>query len=260
MKSFMTVALIFFALNVFAQDVTQTNVQTQMDNSHNIIVMQTNKGDIVIELDELRAPKTVANFKKYIKTGFYNNVVFHRVISDFMIQGGGFTHKMEKKTATFTVENESIGGLSNIRGSISMARTSAPHSASSQFFINVKDNPSLDSKNDKNFGYAVFGQVIEGMDVVDSIKSVKTQRFKPPYSGAITHNNSPVKPVIIESIYFKNETIETPKQTMQNKLTSSVKTKIENEAGFVTLLFSLIAFTLAYIKRVLCKCPKRCRK
>jgi len=267
MKALICSALLMISTQLFALVAPDLNPEAQQDN--NVVVMQTNLGEIVIALDSRRAPKTVANFKKYIQTGFYDNVVFHRVISNFMIQGGGFTSKMEKKTATFTVENESKGGLPNIKGSISMARTSAPHSGSSQFFINVQDNPSLDSKNADHFGYAVFGQVIEGMDVVEAIKMVKTQKFTPPYSGAITHHNSPIESVIIEQVYFngakpKMVAVET-KQATQSKQTTIMdkdETAKESDSGFVTLLFSLIAFLFVSFRRVLSKCSKciNCKK
>ncbi|NRB82048.1 MAG: peptidylprolyl isomerase, partial [Saccharospirillaceae bacterium] len=232
-------------------------------------------GDIVFELNAQRAPKTVANFKKYIQTGFYKNVVFHRVISNFMIQGGGFTSKMEKKTATFKVENESISGLPNIKGSIAMARTTAPHSSSSKCFINVQDNASIDSKSADHFGYTVFGQVIKGMDVVEKIKMLKTQKITPPFIGGITHHNSPVEAVIIEKIYFKGakpkmgavETTVTAvatqtKQTTEKMVIESSKPVGKNESGFVTLLFSLIAFLFVSFRRVLSKCSKciNCKK
>ena len=165
MKTLISCVFLLISTQLFALVVPDLALGVKKDD--NVIVMQTNLGDIVIALDSDRAPKTVANFKKYIQTGFYENVVFHRVISNFMIQGGGFTRKMEKKTATFKVENESIGGLPNIKGSISMARTSDPHSASSQFFINVQGNTSLDSNSVDHFGYTVFGQVIKGLDGVD---------------------------------------------------------------------------------------------
>lgn len=169
--------------------------------------LKTNKGDIVIQLDAEKAPVTVANFKKYVSAGHYNGTVFHRIIGDFMIQGGGFENKdgklIEKKTEQGIV-NESQNGLKNEVGTIAMARTSDPNSATAQFFINVVDNDSL------NFpsygGYAVFGKVVEGMDVVNEIKVVKTAikelvNLDPRSSKLIPSPSKdvPVEPVIIES-------------------------------------------------------------
>ncbi|MCU0856887.1 MAG: peptidylprolyl isomerase [Pontiellaceae bacterium] len=141
-----------------------------------MILMKTTKGNIKIELDEAKAPKTVANFLKYVESGHYTNVIFHRVISNFMIQGGGFTADMKQKRAPYTVENEANNGLKNLRGTIAMARTSDPHSGGAQFFINVVDNGFLDFKSPtaQGWGYCVFGKVIEGMDVVDAIKVIPT--------------------------------------------------------------------------------------
>lgn len=141
-----------------------------------MILMKTTKGDIKIELDAAKAPKTVANFLKYVESGHYNGTIFHRVISNFMIQGGGHTADMTQKKAPYTVENEANNGLKNVRGSIAMARTSDPHSAGAQFFINVVDNGFLDFKSPtmQGWGYCVFGKVVEGMDVVDAIRAVPT--------------------------------------------------------------------------------------
>jgi cyclophilin family peptidyl-prolyl cis-trans isomerase len=141
-----------------------------------MILMKTTQGDIKLELDAEKAPKTVANFLKYVESGHYTNTIFHRVISNFMIQGGGMTANMAQKKAPHTVENEANNGLKNVRGSIAMARTSDPHSAGAQFFINVVDNGFLDFKapTQQGWGYCVFGKVIEGMDVVDAIRNVPT--------------------------------------------------------------------------------------
>jgi peptidyl-prolyl cis-trans isomerase B (cyclophilin B) len=141
-----------------------------------MILMKTTKGDIKIELDAEKAPKTVANFLKYVESGHYTDTIFHRVISNFMIQGGGMTANMAQKKASATVENEANNGLKNVRGSIAMARTSDPHSAGAQFFINVVDNGFLDFKapTQQGWGYCVFGKVVEGMDVVDAIRAVPT--------------------------------------------------------------------------------------
>ena len=141
-----------------------------------MVLMKTTKGDIKIELDAVKAPKTVANFLKYVESGHYSNTIFHRVISNFMVQGGGMTANMAQKKALWTVENEANNGLKNVRGSIAMARTSDPHSAGAQFFINVVDNGFLDFKapTQQGWGYCVFGKVTEGMDVVDAIRAVPT--------------------------------------------------------------------------------------
>lgn len=141
-----------------------------------MILMKTTKGDIKLELDAEKAPKTVANFIKYVESGHYTDTIFHRVISNFMIQGGGHTAGMAEKRAPHKVENEANNGLKNVRGSIAMARTSDPHSAGAQFFINVVDNAFLDFKapTAQGWGYCVFGKVVEGMDVVDAIRNTPT--------------------------------------------------------------------------------------
>jgi peptidyl-prolyl cis-trans isomerase B (cyclophilin B) len=156
-----------------------------------VIKLHTNHGVIALELDAEKAPKTVANFVAYVEAGHYNNTVFHRVIDGFMIQGGGFEPGMKQKSTREPVENEAKNGLKNVRGSIAMARTSDPHSASAQFFINVGDNGFLDYPGQDGWGYCVFGKVVEGMDVVDKIKNVKTGR-----SGF--HQDVPVEDVLIE--------------------------------------------------------------
>jgi len=157
----------------------EADVQTQPEpvkETKTMILMKTTKGDIKIELDAAKAPKTVANFLKYVESGHYTDTIFHRVINNFMIQGGGMTANMAQKKAPHTVENEANNGLKNVRGSIAMARTSDPHSAGAQFFINVVDNGFLDFKSptQAGWGYCVFGKVIEGMDVVDAIKVIPT--------------------------------------------------------------------------------------
>jgi peptidyl-prolyl cis-trans isomerase A (cyclophilin A) len=139
------------------------------------VKLATSAGNIVIELDKAKAPKTVENFVQYVKDGHYNGTVFHRVIPTFMIQGGGMTADMVEKTTRPPIPLESKNGLSNVRGSVAMARTNDPNSATSQFFINVQDNPRLDAANARDGnGYAVFGKVISGMDVVDKIRAVPT--------------------------------------------------------------------------------------
>ena len=144
--------------------------------SHPQVVMETSKGEIVLELYPDKAPLTVKNFLDYIDAGFYNGTIFHRVIPGFMIQGGGFTRDMQKKSTGAPVKNEADNGLKNDRGTISMARTADPHSASSQFFINTVDNAFLNYKGQtpSGWGYAVFGSVIKGMETVDAVSKVET--------------------------------------------------------------------------------------
>jgi len=160
-----------------------------------IVILHTNFGDITLELDAAKAPKTVANFVEYAKSGHYSGTVFHRVINNFMIQGGGFDKDMKQKSTRAPIPNEANNGLKNVNGSIAMARTSDPHSASAQFFINVKDNDFLDfrSENTQGWGYAVFGKVTQGMDVVNKIKVVDTVQKGP-------HSDVPLEPVIIISV------------------------------------------------------------
>jgi cyclophilin family peptidyl-prolyl cis-trans isomerase len=138
------------------------------------VVMQTSAGSITLELDEAKAPLTVANFLAYVDAGFYDDTIFHRVISDFMIQGGGLTADMSKKETRDPIQNEAKNGLKNVRGSIAMARTGDPHSATAQFFINHRDNGNLDYPSFDGWGYAVFGKVTAGMDVVDAIAASRT--------------------------------------------------------------------------------------
>ena len=157
------------------------------------VEMQTTLGKIVIELDSARAPKTVQNFLTYAKDGYYDGTIFHRVIPNFMIQGGGFDKTMAEKPTRGNVENEAKNGLKNQRGTIAMARRQDPHSASSQFFINHKDNASLDHPGHDGWGYAVFGKVVQGMDTVDKIAGVKTAP-RPP------HRDVPAEPVVILSV------------------------------------------------------------
>ncbi len=160
-----------------------------------VVEMKTNKGTIKIELYADKAPKTVENFLKYTEDKHYDGVIFHRVISDFMIQGGGFKPGMTEKETRKSITNEADNGLKNLRGTIAMARTPDPHSASAQFFINVKDNPGLDHKNktERGWGYCVFGKVVAGMDVVDKIKEVRT-------GTKGRHGDVPVDDVVIESV------------------------------------------------------------
>lgn len=157
------------------------------------VKISTTHGDIVLELNPDKAPETVKNFLQYTKDKFFDGTIFHRVIDNFMIQGGGFTEDMKEKKTRDPIQNEAKNGLKNKRGTITMARTSAPHSATSQFFINVKDNAFLDYPGRDNWGYCVFGKVVEGMEVVDKIKKVKTGR-----SGG--HETVPLEPVVIKSV------------------------------------------------------------
>ena len=142
------------------------------------VQLETTMGNIVLELNAKKAPKSVANFLMYAKSGHYNGTIFHRVINNFMIQGGGLDAKMNKKSTKKPITNEADNGLKNVVGSIAMARTGNPHSATAQFFINVNNNRSLDhrAKDSRGWGYAVFGQVVKGMEVVNKIKAVKTTR------------------------------------------------------------------------------------
>jgi peptidyl-prolyl cis-trans isomerase B (cyclophilin B) len=155
------------------------------------VILTTNYGTIKLELDAEKAPKTVANFLAYVQSGHYDGTIFHRVIDGFMIQGGGFEPGMKQKPTNDPIENEAKNGLKNEPYTIAMARTSAPHSASAQFFINVKNNSFLDYPGQDGWGYCVFGKVVEGTDVVDKIKSVKTTR-----TGM--HSDIPVENVVIE--------------------------------------------------------------
>lgn len=143
--------------------------------------IQTSHGDIVVELDMVKAPKSAKNFLTYVKDGYYENTIFHRVIDGFMVQGGGFTAEFERKPTRDPVENEAMNGLKNERGTIAMARTSAPHSATSQFFINVANNEFLNYRAPtmRGWGYTVFGLVVEGMDTVDKIRKIPTGRGGP---------------------------------------------------------------------------------
>ena len=167
------------------------------------VLLETNYGDITIELNEEKAPITVKNFISYVEKKFYDNTIFHRIIDDFMIQGGGFSNEEmpAQKKPDDPIKNEGKkSGLSNIRGSIAMARTNDPHSATSQFFINVVDNKNLDPGGFSADGYAVFGKVTKGMDVVDKIKSVKTGSTPLKTLGGVgAMRDVPVKKVIIKS-------------------------------------------------------------
>ncbi len=157
------------------------------------IELKTSQGTMTIELYQDKAPKTVENFLQYAKDGFFNGTVFHRVIPGFMIQGGGFTPDMKQKETRATIQNEAKNGLKNETGTLAMARTNDPHSASAQFFINLKDNSFLDYPSRDGWGYAVFGKVVQGFDMVQKIATVPTGNVGP-------HQNVPNTPVLIESV------------------------------------------------------------
>ena len=158
-----------------------------------MVKLTTNFGDITLELNAEKAPITVANFLQYVESGFYTDVIFHRVIDGFMIQGGGFDTSMKQKKTVAEIQNEADNGLTNDKYTVAMARTSVPHSASSQFFINVGDNDFLNhtAPTSSGWGYCVFGKVVEGMDVVDKIRAVKT-------GSKGGHQDVPIESVIIE--------------------------------------------------------------
>ncbi|MDP5239786.1 peptidylprolyl isomerase [Uliginosibacterium sp. 31-16] len=173
-------ALLLVTLNAAAQAAPQVKIVTSM-------------GDITLELNADKAPQTVANFLKYVEDKHYDGTIFHRVIKDFMIQGGGFTQQMEQKPTQPPVKNEASNGLKNERGSIAMARTGDPHSATAQFFINTVNNSFLDYPGQDGWGYCVFGKVIAGMDVVDKIRAVATTNAGP-------YQNVPAQAIIIKSV------------------------------------------------------------
>ena len=179
--------LLCYSLLSQAADTAQVNPQ---------VTIQTSLGNIVVELYPTKAPQTVANFLQYVDDGFYTNTLFHRVIDGFMIQGGGFTPQFERKPTRAPIINEADNGLKNLRGTIAMARTVDPQSATAQFYINVADNPNLDftDKTPSGWGYAVFGKVIKGMEVVDAIKS------QPSGPGGPFQRDVPTTPVIILGI------------------------------------------------------------
>lgn len=176
------IVLAVFAATAFAND----------EAAHPMVVFHTNHGDLRIELYRDEAPETVENFLTYVRSGFYDGTVFHRVIPGFVIQGGGFNAELERKPTREPIENESDNGLDNLRGTLSMARTNDPHSATSQFFINLDDNPPLDYREGR-WGYAVFGRVVSGMDTVDEIADLPTGAAGPfrqdvPRTTAVIEN------------------------------------------------------------------------
>jgi cyclophilin family peptidyl-prolyl cis-trans isomerase len=177
----------------------QTLEPTEPKATNPTVTLETTKGTIVIELDPARAPKTVANFLHYAESGFYEGTIFHRVIPGFMAQGGGFTADLQQKPTVAPVENEAGNGVSNARGTIAMARTSDPNSATAQFFINVVDNRMLDRNNPQGdgYGYAVFGRVTAGMEVVDAIVAVPRGR-----AGRFP-SDVPKEPIVIQKVTVK---------------------------------------------------------
>ncbi|WP_299179239.1 peptidylprolyl isomerase [uncultured Neptuniibacter sp.] len=175
---------------IFAVTLCTSSAIADSDNPQ--LLIQTNQGNITLELFQEQAPETVKNFLTYVDSGFYSGTIFHRTIAGFMIQGGGFTESLSRKETRAPIRNESGNGLSNSRGTISMARTNHPHSATSQFFINTVDNRNLDAQGSR-FGYAVFGRVIQGMDIVMSISRAPTA----PKAG---HRDVPKQPIMISAI------------------------------------------------------------
>lgn len=169
------------------------------------VSLKTSMGVIVLELDQEKAPKSVANFLQYVKSGYYKGTVFHRVIDGFMVQGGGMDKNMKQKAPGKPVQNEAQNGLQNVQYSVAMARTADPHSATSQFFINVNDNAFLDYPGRDGFGYTVFGKVVSGMDVIDKIKAV-------PVADKAGQQNVPVTPIVIESATL---VAPTPRKTVK---------------------------------------------
>ena len=157
------------------------------------VELKTSQGTLVIELYQDKAPKSVENFLQYARDGFFNGTIFHRVIQDFMIQGGGFTPDMKQKDARAPIQNEAKNGLKNELGTLAMARTGDPHSASAQFFVNLKDNSFLDYPGRDGWGYAVFGKVVQGLDIVQKIGRV-------PTANAGFHRDVPTTPILIESV------------------------------------------------------------
>ena len=197
-KPLSVVLAAILSLILFTTVKGEKNMSTE--NSENpVVVVETNLGDISVELDAGNAPNTTANFLAYVDDGYFNDTIFHRVIPGFMIQGGGLTADMRDKPSNRApIENEANNGLKNDRGTIAMARTNDPHSATSQFFINLKDNDFLNFRNEsmQGWGYAVFGKVVDGMDVVDKIAAV-------PTGNKGGHQDVPLEPVVIKTIRRK---------------------------------------------------------
>ncbi|NIP37913.1 MAG: peptidylprolyl isomerase A [Candidatus Dadabacteria bacterium] len=180
--------IVIFILGSYVNNNESMAENKEKEGGNPVVLIKTSKGDIKVELDKEKAPITVENFLSYVNDGFYNGTVFHRVIKNFMIQGGGFTADMKQKPTKDPIKNEAKNGLSNARGTIAMARTAVVDSATSQFFINHKDNNILDHGT-RDYGYAVFGKVIEGIEVVDAIAAVETGM-----------QDIPTENIVIESI------------------------------------------------------------
>jgi cyclophilin family peptidyl-prolyl cis-trans isomerase len=197
MKTLLACTVLVFAVSMMSTD---SAAKDDKEGKNPVVVLKTNMGDIEIELFAKEAPVSTKNFLWYVENNFYENLTFHRIIPNFMIQGGGFNDKMKQKEGNAPIVNEATNGLSNDRGTLAMARTSVINSASSQFFINLVDNAGLNhrSKTQQGFGYAVFGKVINGMDVVDDIAKVKTQS-----QGG--YDDVPAKPVLIEKAWVKGK-------------------------------------------------------
>ncbi len=192
MRKWMIVALSLMVLGAIAVEGFAADKMVK-------VTIETNRGNIELELNKEKAPKSVDNFVQYAKDGFYNGTVFHRVIPGFMVQGGGLTADMKKKETRKPIQNEADNGLKNDRGTIAMARTADPHSATAQFFINSVNNDFLNhrSKDASGWGYAVFGKVTKGMDVVDAMSKVATTQKAP-------HANVPIEPIVIKSVKVGN--------------------------------------------------------
>lgn len=196
MRDFLVLSVtLFVAIGLVVMSFDAAAAQ-EKPKANPIVTMKTTFGDITIELYPDKAPATVSNFLSYVDKKFYEGLIFHRVMANFMIQGGGFTKDMVRKEGGAAIQNEADNGLSNLKGTIAMARTGDPHSATSQFFINVKDNAALDfkSKTPQGWGYCVFGKVIAGMDVVDKIRQVST-------TSKAGNENVPVDPIVITKVY-----------------------------------------------------------
>lgn len=202
-KTLLTVLVLFLfsgSIILSAMNLIFSPEGNTLTTTDEIAVFETTKGTIEIALNRDAAPITVANFVDYVEAGFYDGVVFHRVIDGFMIQTGGLTKKGEHKETNDPIENEANNGLKNVKGSVAMARTSAPHSASSQFFINHGDNSFLDYPGQDGWGYCVFGTVIKGMDVVDEIAAVETGTMNLEFG---IMQDWPIEDVIITRAYMK---------------------------------------------------------
>ncbi|MBX9447698.1 peptidylprolyl isomerase A [Dickeya chrysanthemi] len=184
-KRILAAVVTVFSLTAFSPAFAATTTSTH-------VLLTTSAGNIELALDDQKAPVSVKNFVDYVNSGFYNGTIFHRVIPGFMVQGGGFSSDMKQKPTNPPIKNEADNGLRNLRGTISMARTSEKDSATSQFFINVADNAFLDH-GQRDFGYAVFGKVVKGMEVADKISQVQTENVGP-------YQNVPSKPIVIQSV------------------------------------------------------------